>query len=155
MQRERIRASRPNSRFWQGPLLCSTLGESQNQTSRKPASRLAFRPELLDNLGSNSNSTHLTSRTRCLPGECVVGSSMYAPAPDRGSRGVHGDTHIYVCTGGYLHNAENGKVECPLCGRSAYSHKKETLIQWESAHERCCSKRRTRVQSSPAITSNT
>lgn len=55
--------------------------------------------------------------------------------------GNHGDQEPYVCTGGYLHEFEDGRVECPLCGRGAYSRNQSAIRQWESAHDRCCVRR--------------
>jgi hypothetical protein len=55
--------------------------------------------------------------------------------------GQHGDNDPYVCTGGYLHEFEDGRVECPLCGRGAYSRNEMAIRQWEMAHDRCCVRR--------------
>src|ERR1700759_744946 len=55
--------------------------------------------------------------------------------------GQHGDNEPYVCNGGYLHEFEDGRVECPLCGRGAYSRNEDAIRQWENAHDRCCPRR--------------
>ena len=55
--------------------------------------------------------------------------------------GQHGDDEPYVCAGGYLHEFEDGRVECPLCGRGAYSRSEAAITRWESAHTQCCKRR--------------
>jgi len=55
--------------------------------------------------------------------------------------GRHGDNEPYVCADGYLHQFEDGRVECPLCGRGAYSRSEAAILQWESAHDQCCKRR--------------
>jgi hypothetical protein len=55
--------------------------------------------------------------------------------------GQHGDEEPYVCADGYLHEFEDGRVECPLCGRGAYSRNEIAIVQWENAHALCCKRR--------------
>jgi hypothetical protein len=55
--------------------------------------------------------------------------------------GQHGDHEPYVCAEGYLHQFEDGRVECPLCGRGAYSRSEAAILRWELAHEQCCKRR--------------
>jgi hypothetical protein len=55
--------------------------------------------------------------------------------------GKHGDPDPYVCAAGYLHEFEDGRVECPLCGRGAYTRSKTALVNWETAHQIVCKRR--------------
>lgn len=55
--------------------------------------------------------------------------------------GQHGDPDPYVCASGYLHEFEDGRVECPLCGRGAYTRNQKALANWEHAHQQCCTRR--------------
>jgi hypothetical protein len=55
--------------------------------------------------------------------------------------GQHGDNAPYVCAEGYLHEFEDGRVECPFCGRGAYSRSETAILRWELAHEQCCKRR--------------
>ena len=67
-------------------------------------------------------------------------NSMNWPGKQRAT-GNHGDQEPYVCPGGYLQEFEDGRVECPLCGRGAYSRNQSAIRQWEMAHDRCCVRR--------------
>jgi hypothetical protein len=67
-------------------------------------------------------------------------SLMNWPAK-QAATGQHGDNEPYVCAGGYLHEFEHGRVECPLCGRGAYSRNEAAITRWENAHAQCCRRR--------------
>lgn len=43
-----------------------------------------------------------------------------------------------VVADGYVHDSQQGRVQCEHCGSRAFSRNTEAIAQWEHAHRLCC-----------------